>query len=132
MRANLILPSQSNRRVFISALIVGAGFLVSKITGIFDDLILARTIGAGSELDAYYAAFGLPDLLFTLIAGGALASAFIPVFSGLLEPYDRSRAWQTPTQLSIRLSSRRRSSGHSGDLRAVDCPATVGCGFAPP
>src|SRR5512147_3150166 len=84
----------SNRRVFIAALIVGGGFLLSKITGILDDLLLAKMIGAGTELDAYYAAFGLPDLLFTLIAGGALAAAFIPVFTGILTREDRSGAWQ--------------------------------------
>jgi putative peptidoglycan lipid II flippase len=84
----------SNRRVFIAALIVGAGFLLSKITGILDDLLLAKMIGAGSELDAYYAAFGLPDLLFTLIAGGALASAFIPIFSTYLSRDDRAGAWK--------------------------------------
>jgi len=86
--------SPNIRRILISALIVGAGFFVSKVTGILDDLILARTIGPGPELDAYYAAFGLPDLLFTLIAGGALASAFIPVFTGFLTREERSGAWQ--------------------------------------
>ncbi|HEY4691262.1 MAG TPA: murein biosynthesis integral membrane protein MurJ [Anaerolineae bacterium] len=82
-----------NRHIIISALLVGAGFLVSKFTGILDDLILARAIGPGRELDAYYAAFGLPDLLFTLVAGGALASAFIPVLSGLIAR-DRAASWR--------------------------------------
>ncbi len=86
--------SKTNRHILIAALIVGAGFLVSKVTGILDDLVLARTIGPGPELDAYYAAFSLPDLLFTLIAGGALASAFIPVFTGFLAREDRSGAWK--------------------------------------
>jgi putative peptidoglycan lipid II flippase len=90
----IAMLSKSTRRILISALIVGAGFLVSKITGIVDDLILARTIKPGPELDAYYAAFSLPNLLFTLIAGGALASAFIPVFTGFLTREDRTGAWQ--------------------------------------
>ncbi len=86
--------SALNRRVLVSALIVGAGFLVSKITGFLDDRILVQTIGRNPALDAYYAAFNLPDLLFTLISGGALAAAFIPVFTGLLAREDRARAWQ--------------------------------------
>src|SRR5512143_2137810 len=86
--------TNSNRRVFIAALIVGGGFLLSKITGILDDLLLAKMIGAGTELDAYYAACGLPDLLFTLIAGGALASAFLPIFSSYLSRADRAGAWK--------------------------------------
>lgn len=85
--------SARNRRIIIAALLVGSGFLLSKVTGILDDLILARIIGPGRELDAYYAAFGLPDLLFTLVAGGALASAFIPVVSGLIAR-DRDASWR--------------------------------------
>src|SRR3972149_5785289 len=86
-------PDTRSRRIFIAALIVAGGFLVSKIPGLLDDLILARIIGPGRELDAYYAAFHLPDLLFSLVAGGALASAFIPVVSGRLTR-DRSAAWR--------------------------------------
>ena len=82
-----------NRRILMAALLVGAGFLASKVTGILDDLILARIIGPGRDLDAYYAAFGLPDLLFSLVAGSALASAFIPVISGLIAR-DRSASWR--------------------------------------
>lgn len=86
--------SKSTRRILISALIVGAGFLVSKITGFLDDRILVQTIGRSPELDAYYAAYNLPDLLFTLIAGGALAAAFIPVFTRFLTREDRAGAWK--------------------------------------
>lgn len=83
-----------NRRVFVSALIVGFGFLVSKVTGFLDDRILVQTIGANSALDAYYAAFNLPDLLFTLISGGALAAALIPMMSEFLARDDRAGAWK--------------------------------------
>ncbi len=86
--------SKSTRRILISALIVGAGFLVSKVTGFLDDRILVQTIGRSPELDAYYAAYNLPDLLFTLIAGGALAAAFIPVFTRFLTREDRVGAWK--------------------------------------
>ncbi len=86
--------NSTDRRVILSALIVAAGYAVSKFTGVLDDFIVARVFGAGRELDAYYAAFGLPDLLFTLIAGGALAAAFIPVFTGCLAAGDRAAAWK--------------------------------------
>ena len=87
-------PSSDDRRVLFSALIVAAGFAVSKFTGVLDDFIVARVFGAGRELDAYYAAFKLPDLLFTLIAGGAMAAAFIPVFGRYLASGDRAGAWK--------------------------------------
>ena len=88
------LLTSTDRRVILSALIVSAGFAAAKFAGVVDDFIVARVFGAGRELDAYYAAFGLPDLLFTLIAGGALASAFIPVFTGYLAAGDREGAWK--------------------------------------
>jgi putative peptidoglycan lipid II flippase len=88
------LFTSTDRRVILSALIVSAGFAAAKFAGVVDDFIVARVFGAGRELDAYYAAFGLPDLLFTLIAGGALASAFIPVFTGYLTTGDREGAWK--------------------------------------
>lgn len=84
----------NRKSFFLSALIVSMGFAAAKFTGVLDDFIVARVFGAGRELDAYYAAFGLPDLLFTLIAGGALAAAFIPVFSSYLVSGDRAAAWQ--------------------------------------
>lgn len=77
-----------------SAGIVMAGFVVSKIVGLGREMVVAGTFGTGPELDAYYAAFGVPDFLFTLIAGGALASAFIPVFSGYLTRRDTAGAWR--------------------------------------
>jgi putative peptidoglycan lipid II flippase len=124
--------SPSTRRILISALIVGAGFLISKITGILDDLILARTIGPGPELDAYYAAFGLPDLLFTLIAGGALASAFIPVFTGFLTREDRSGAWQLFSSVA---NTAFIAAAIGSGILAIFAPwivaETVGRGFAP-
>lgn len=83
----------------LSALIVSMGFAAAKFTGVLDDFIVARVFGAGRELDAYYAAFGLPDLLFTLIAGGALAAAFIPVFSSYLVSGDRAAAWQLASSI---------------------------------
>ncbi len=82
-----------------SALIVSAGFAAAKFTGVLDDFIVARVFGAKSELDAYYAAFGLPDLLFTLIAGGALAAAFIPVFTARLADGDRDGAWKLASSI---------------------------------
>ncbi len=120
------------RRILISALIVGVGFFVSKVTGILDDLILARTIKPGPELDAYYAAFGLPDLLFTLIAGGALAAAFIPVFTSFLTREDRLGAWKLASAV---VNTAFIAAAIGSAILALFAPwivtETVGRGFAP-
>ena len=77
-----------------SSAIVMGGFLASKAIGVVRQSIIASTFGASDQLDAYYAAFKLPDLLLTLIAGGAIATTFIPVFSDILTRGDRERAWR--------------------------------------
>ena len=80
--------------VAFSSVIVTGGFVVSKIIGTVRQSIIARTFGASDQLDAYYVAFKLPDLLLTLIAGGAIATTFIPVFSRYLTRGDTERAWR--------------------------------------
>ncbi len=70
-----------------------AAFVVSKLVGLLRDRAIAHQFGASPELDAYVAAFKIPDLLFTLIAGGALISAFLPVFADHLAHDDEDEAW---------------------------------------
>ena len=55
-----------------AALVLGFFTFLSQVLGIFRDRFLAGNIGAGSTLDVYYAAFRVPDLLFTF--GAALVS----------------------------------------------------------
>jgi putative peptidoglycan lipid II flippase len=57
-------------------------------------MIIGQQFGTSGELDAYLAAFRLPDILFQLVAGGALGSAFIPTFSGYLARGDERGAWR--------------------------------------
>src|SRR3989344_3611733 len=55
--------------------ILAAAALLSSLLALLRDRLLAHTFGAGTELDIYYAAFRIPDLLF--VATGALVSAFV-------------------------------------------------------
>lgn len=77
-----------------AALIVGAASLASRVIGVFRDRVLASTFGAGDALDTYYAAFRLPDFLYTLIILGALSAGFIPVFAEYLENRGHDEAWR--------------------------------------
>ncbi len=85
-----------NSLVARAALIVMVGFLLSKVAGIVRQLAIARVFGTSGVLDAYFAAFTAPDLIFMLISGGALATAFIPIFSEYLnqEGTERDAAWR--------------------------------------
>jgi putative peptidoglycan lipid II flippase len=61
--------------------ILMVAFLANKILAIGRQIIIAQAFGTGSEYDAFIAAFRLPDILFMLISGGALGTAFIPILS---------------------------------------------------
>lgn len=64
--------------------LVMALFVVSRALGLLREVVISHQFGTSGDLDAYLAAFRLPDILFQLVAGGALASAFIPTFSSYL------------------------------------------------
>lgn len=70
-----------------------AAFVLSNVTGLVRQILVSRAFGTGAEIDAFNAAARLPDLLFSLVAGGALASAFIPTLTGFLTKDDEEGAW---------------------------------------
>ena len=77
-----------------AGLILSVAFLVSRVLGYVRTLVLGTTFGAGPELDDFFAAFSLPDLIYQVVAAGAMGSALIPVLSGLFASGDRARAWR--------------------------------------
>lgn len=81
------------QRLVKNASVVMIGFIAANLLGLLRQIIINRTFGTSAELDAYYVAFGVPDLLFSVLAGGALGSAFIPMFAGLLTQ-DTDKAWR--------------------------------------
>lgn len=88
------LNSQS-KTITGAAVIIGAATLVSRIVGLFRDRVFAHYFGAGQVMDAYYAAFKIPDLIYTLLIVGALTAGFIPTFTKLFfQGEDKSRAWR--------------------------------------
>lgn len=83
-------PTQS---IAAAAFIISLAGVASRILGLFRDRILASTFGAGDILDAYYAAFRIPDLVYNLLILGALSAAFIPVFTQLIANDKEKEAW---------------------------------------
>ncbi|PLX28770.1 murein biosynthesis integral membrane protein MurJ [Candidatus Parcubacteria bacterium] len=76
-----------------AAIIIGAASFVSRIIGMLRDRLFAHHFGAGDVMDAYYAAFKIPDLVYNLLIVGALSAGFIPVFVELLTK-DKKQAWR--------------------------------------
>jgi putative peptidoglycan lipid II flippase len=76
-----------------AGLIVSGAFLISRVLGWVRLVIFAQQFGA-AELDPFVAAFRIPDLMFQLVAAGALSSALLPIVAGLLERDDEAHAWR--------------------------------------
>ncbi len=87
-------------RIARAASLVMALFIASRALGLLREIVIGAQFGAGAELDAYLAAFRLPDLLFTLVAGGALASAFLPTFSERLAHGQAASAWDLAAKVA--------------------------------
>lgn len=74
--------------------VVMAGFALSSIIGLINRVLYSGVFGTGTALDSFFSANKIPDILFSLMAGGALASAFIPTFTSYLAQHDGVRAWR--------------------------------------
>ena len=82
-----------SRGIASAATLVMLLFILSRGTGLLREMIIGARFGTAAELDAYLAAFRIPDLLFQLVAGGALGSAFIPTFAAAWTEGSQQQAW---------------------------------------
>jgi len=74
--------------------------IFGQFVGLARSIIVARTFGASAELDAFSYANRVSETLFLLVAGGALGSAFIPTFTGLLTKNENDAAWKLASSLT--------------------------------
>jgi putative peptidoglycan lipid II flippase len=86
--------SAGKQQIARAAGLVMALFVLSRLLGLAREMIIGAQFGTSADLDAYLAAFRLPDLLFQLVAGGALGSAFIPTFTSHLTRDGPNSAWR--------------------------------------
>jgi putative peptidoglycan lipid II flippase len=98
MKSSGIAPI-SARQLVASTGIVMVLYILSDVLGLARSVAITYQFGTSAEMDAYYAAFRVPDFIFNLLAGGALASAFIPPFTTLLAAGDTRGAWRLATQV---------------------------------
>ncbi len=81
------------RTLFEAGLILSVAFLISRALGWFRTAVLLAAFDP-ADLDLFFAAFRIPDLVFQLVAAGAVGSALIPIVSGLIAANERERAWR--------------------------------------
>lgn len=86
--------TQETHRVARAAVMMMAAIFISRVLGQLRDTAIAAWFGQNAYTDVYRAAFSIPDLLFFLIAGGALSSSFVPVFTEYLTRGEEEEAWK--------------------------------------
>ena len=75
-------------------MVVSGAFLISRLLGYVRFVVIGNSGLLAGDLDTFFAAFRLPDLIFQLVAAGALSSALIPIVSALLAGGEESHAWR--------------------------------------
>ncbi|HYH92662.1 MAG TPA: lipid II flippase MurJ, partial [Candidatus Saccharimonadales bacterium] len=88
----------TSRTLARAGLIVSSAFLIARILGFVRQVIIVNAFPL-ADLDAFFAAFRIPDLIFQLVAAGALSSALIPIVSELLGKGEESRAWRVTSTI---------------------------------
>jgi len=94
------MANNANRQIARAAGTVMFAILFGQVAGLARGILVARAFGASSELDAFFAANRVSETLFLLIAGGALGSAFLPTFAGLLARAETDSAWRLASALA--------------------------------
>lgn len=87
------LLNNKSKTIFSATFVLATAAVISRALGLFRDRLLAGRFGAGDELDIYYAAFRLPDLIFSILIMGAISSALIPVFAEYFRK-DKEESWR--------------------------------------
>jgi putative peptidoglycan lipid II flippase len=92
-------PISANRQIARAAGTVMFAIILGQVTGMVRSILVAPAF-PGSELDAFFASNQVSETLFTLLAAGALSSAFIPIFTGFLAKGDKASAWKLASSLA--------------------------------
>ena len=90
------------------AFLVGAGILLSRVVGVVRQRIFGYFLGTSDAMDAFNAAFRIPNFLQNVFGEGALSASFIPVYARLIDHHDEEEAdrvaWAVFTLLALVVS----------------------------
>src|SRR2546422_1032632 len=82
-----------------ASIIMIAPLVASRVLGWLRLSVIGATFGQSPQLDAFWAAFRIPNAVFDLLVAGALASAFIPVFTGYLAREREEEGWRVASSV---------------------------------
>jgi putative peptidoglycan lipid II flippase len=88
-----------NTHLARSTAIVVLAFAAAKVISLAQTFVIARAFGISADYDAFVTANRVPEQIYNVIAGGAIAFAFIPVFTGLLARDQQATAWRTASHV---------------------------------
>jgi len=120
-------PPSANRQIARAAGTVMFAIVLGQITGLVRGILVARAF-PDFELDAFFAANQVSETLFTLLAAGALSSAFIPTITGFIAKGDKASTWKLASSIANLLILTLSS---LAALAAVFAPQIVQYALAP-
>jgi putative peptidoglycan lipid II flippase len=110
---------------------VSALTMLSRLLGLVREQIFALTLGAGTYSDAFLAAFRIPNLLRDLFAEGALSTAFVPTYVGVLKNESRAAAYALANRVLSTLTIYLCAIAVVGMLFPQPIVSLIGRGFGP-
>src|SRR3954464_4836664 len=94
-----VTDQDQRRRLAWSTAIFSLATGLSRILGLLREIVAKNYFGVSGPINAFTVAFQVPNLVRALVADAALSSAFVPVFTDLLEKGERRRAWRVASSL---------------------------------
>ncbi|HSM23726.1 MAG TPA: murein biosynthesis integral membrane protein MurJ [Anaerolineaceae bacterium] len=89
----------ANQQIAKAAGTVMFAYILSSVINLARGVVILRAFGTGMENEAFWAANRVSETLFSLVAGGALASAFVPTFTGFLAKKQNENAWKLASSI---------------------------------
>ena len=83
-----------SRRLVSASILILSLTLLSRMLGIFREMLTASRFGASATMDAFNSAFRVPDLLYNSLFTFLIGTALVPVFSSVWESGNREDAWR--------------------------------------
>ena len=120
-------PASANRQIARAAGTVMFAIVFGQLAGLARSILIARSFPA-IEQDAFFAANRVSETLFTLLAAGALGSAFIPTFTGFLAKNEKAAAWRLASSIANLITL---SLSLLGILAAIFAPQIIRYALAP-
>src|SRR4051812_3166459 len=124
-------PAKGGRINARAAGVVGLAVMCSRVLGLARELILAKLFGAGFGMDAFVAAFRVPNLLRDLFAEGALSTAFVTTFSKKIAGEGVDSAWRLANKVATLTTIVLSTCTLLGILFAPQLIGVLAGGFSP-